>query len=376
MSDTERAWDLKKANAVAAWTRGRPQGPVTMEISPTMACNENCMFCRRKDEMKGYYATTTDVDDDKWIAVVSDALEMGTQKILFRGGGEPLLRKSLFMRLFPLRVRYPQAEFLVLTNGTTIDDRLAEGFVRSGWNDLTISLHGGTPAVHDAITDLSGSFERVARSLTLLNAWKDRLGLERPSLNFHVVLTRKSFRDIGPLIEFAREHRVVQIGLFPMHNAPYPQHVHDLEMRPEDEKKYRELLPGYIAAMERHGIRHCVQMSYQGENVELSATAVNAAAALAPAAARKEIDLPCYFPWAHAAITPNGAMAPCCYGENFRRSADLHAVSFREAWLGGDMAEARAEMSAGQLMPYCRQCPNWYQRDNARVRDVFRRGEA
>ena len=290
MSDTERAWDLKKASAVAAWTRGRPQGPVSMEISPTMACNENCMFCRRKDEMKGYYAATTDVDDDKWISIVSDALEMGTQKILFRGGGEPLLRKSLFMRLFPLRVRYPEAELLVLTNGTTIDDRLAEGFVRSGWNDLTISLQGGTAAVHDAITDLPGSFERVTRSLELINAWKDRLGLDRPSLNFHVVLTRKSCREIGPLIEFARKHRVVQIGLFPMHNAPYPQHVHDLEMRPEDEKDYRELVPGYIAAMERCGIRHCVQMSYQGENVELSRPAAAgepAAAVSAPGPARR-----------------------------------------------------------------------------------------
>ena len=90
--------------------------------------------------------------------------------------------------------------------------------------------------------------------------------------------------------------------------------------------------------------------------------------------ASKEAELPCYFPWTHASVTPNGVMAPCCYGERYQDAGDLQRVDFKAAWFGHEMAGVRTKMEGGGLMPYCKHCPNWYQRDNHRVRQILAEG--
>jgi MoaA/NifB/PqqE/SkfB family radical SAM enzyme len=377
MSDTERAFDLEKAAAVQDWFRGAPRGPVSMELSPVMACNVNCMFCRRKDELPAYYKTEKDMTNERWFRIVADALELGTRRFLFRGGGEQTLRKRLFHSLFPLVPKYPGAEFMLLTNGTMIDERMAEGFVASGWNEITISLHGGTAETHDAIVDAPGSFAKIERALAAVNRFKRAQGRTLPGLSFHTVLTRLIYDKIDDVIELARKHDVHQVGIFPMHNPPYEQFVRDLTMRPEDKARYRALLPGYIKKLEGYGIQHCVQVTYQEENIEVSPQATTPLvepARPAPEDGRlpEEARLPCYFPWSHTSITPNGALAPCCYGEGRQRKGDLNKVSFKEAWLGYDLGEYRELMKQGKLMEFCRLCPNWYQRDNHRLREILK----
>ena len=345
---------------VTEWRAGKGRGPLSLELSPTWACNVNCRFCRRKDELKDYYRRERDLTDEQWVGIVERALALGTRKFMLRGGGDPLLRRSLLHKLLPLVAKSPEAEFSILTNGTLIDERLAEGFARAGWAEVTISLHGGTAATHDYVTDQPGSFAAVERSLR--NLAKAKGAGAKPRVTFHCVVTRRSCREIEPLIAMAARNGVEHLGLFPMHNPPYPQYVSEMTMRPEDEKDFAALVPGYIALCEKLKVGHCIQMSYQGENKEHSAQARE----FVPAPTE-----PCFFPWHHATITASGSMAPCCYGENAQRKADLHDVTFDAAWLGGDMAEYRASYEKGKLAEFCKHCPNWYQRDNARVREIL-----
>jgi MoaA/NifB/PqqE/SkfB family radical SAM enzyme len=374
MSDSERSLDQAKAAAVSSWFRGEPLAPYSMEISPTMACNVNCLFCRKKDELADYYARTKDLPDDRWFEILSQAIEQGTRRLFFRGGGDPLLKRALLTRLFPL-IQKHGVTGVILTNGTLIDERLAEGFVRSGWSQIIVSLHGGDAASHDQIVDTPGSFARVERSLNLVNEFKRRLGGDRPVLSFHVVLTRRIYREIDKIIDVAARHQVNDVGVFPMHNAPYPHHVVGLDMRPEDLREYALLVPGYKAALEGLGIGHDFQLAYQAETPREAAapaptpaeTAASLAAGTGPLIGR----LPCYFPWHHAAITPNGFVAPCCYGEGGQTKGDLHRDDFTKVWRERDMGEVRETMMRGELMPYCAKCPNWYQDDNRRIRALL-----
>jgi MoaA/NifB/PqqE/SkfB family radical SAM enzyme len=351
---------------VLEWKGGEGRGPLSLELSPTWACNVNCRFCRRKDELKDYYRRERDLTDAQWVGIVERALALGTRKFMLRGGGDPLLRRSLLHELLPLVAANPEAEFSILTNGTLIDERLADGLTAAGWGEVTISLHGGTAATHDYVTDQPGSFAAVERSLANLAAARRAGG--KPRVTFHCVVTRRSCRELAPLIELAARRGVEHVGFFPMHNPPYPEHVTELTMRPEDEKDFAALVPGYIALCERLKVGHCVQMSYQGENKELSAQSTGELK-MPSVSAEEAVGLKpsCFFPFHHATITASGAMAPCCYGENAQRKADLHDVSFDAAWLGGDMGEYRASFEKGKLADFCKQCPNWYQRDNARV---------
>ena len=372
MSDSEKQFDLRKVEAVAAWFQGSPRAPFSMELSPVTACNINCRFCRKKDELADYYSRADDLTDDRWHEVISEAVSMGTRKLLFRGGGEPGLKRRLLMRLFPL-IRKEGLSCTLLTNGTLIDERMAEGFVLSGWEEIIVSLHGGDSETHDYITDQPGSFDKVDRSLHWVNHFKEKHRSETPRLSFHVVLTRRSYQGLGKVIEFGAKHHVGSIGVFPMHNVPYEIFTRDLKMTAQDDLLYRSLIPGYQQRIESCGMGHDFQLAYQGPaSAEKPAPApALAKPPSAPDNLPAEARLPCYFPWHHAAITPNGFIAPCCYGEGQQTKGDLHRVSFKEAWLAQDMGEVRQTMLQGGLMPYCERCPNWYQDDNRRLRRLF-----
>ncbi|MCX5796126.1 MAG: radical SAM protein [Elusimicrobia bacterium] len=362
MSDTEKELDEPKAEIVASWFAGKPRAPYYMEVSPITACNVNCRFCRKKAESADYYRRAKDLSDDRWYEILEKAVEMGTRRIFFRGGGEPLLKRRLLTRMFPL-IAEKEVVCTLLTNGTLIDEALAEGFVRSGWNEIIFSLHGGDAETHDYITDLPGSFARVTQALERLNRFKSALQRKTPYLSFHVVLTRRSFRQIDRIIELAKAHGVGNVGVFPMHNAPYPEFVQDLEMREEDKRQYRELVPKYKDLLDSYGISHDFQITYQDPP--------QAAAPAQPPSGPPQARVPCYFPWFYATITPNGFISPCCYGEGAQTKGDLHRVSFEEAWFHQDMGEVRESLLSGRLMPYCAKCPNWYQSDNRRLREVF-----
>ena len=102
MSDTEKGLDEPKAEIVASWFEGKPRAPYYIEVSPITACNVNCRFCRKKAESADYYRRAKDLSDDRWYEILEKAVEMGTRRILFRGGGEPLLKRRLLRRMFPL----------------------------------------------------------------------------------------------------------------------------------------------------------------------------------------------------------------------------------------------------------------------------------
>lgn len=260
---------------------------------------------------------------------------------------------------------------------------MAQGFVLSGWKEIIVSLHGGDASSHDYIVDKPGSFERVERSLENVSHFKRLHGSSTPLLGFHVVLTRRIYREIYKIIEMAKRYGVSQVGIFPMHNAPYETHVKDLEMSAEDDRRYQELVPGYRKLLESYGIGHDFQLRYQ----EKEKGALRPERENPPAAVREQplplsggekagMDgvlsrLPCYYPWYHAAISAFGFISPCCYGEGKQTKGDLRPESFQETWFGYDMEEVRRTMLQGRLMPYCQNCPNWYQDDNNRLRAIF-----
>jgi MoaA/NifB/PqqE/SkfB family radical SAM enzyme len=345
MSSAEKGFDSEKAEAVASWLRGVPKAPFSMELSPTAACNADCRFCGR-----GGSRAEGELEDEVWLDAVREAADMGTRRFLFRGGGEPALRKGLIAKLSPL-IRQRGLLCTLLTNGTLIDEDTADALSGGGWEEVIVSLHGGDSSCHDSITGRPGSFQAVERSLELLNARKPR-----PRLSFHVVLTRRSFRELDRIIEFAARHSCSHVGFFPMHDPPSEEDVRDLRMSPEDDAAYLALVPRYKSLLDQHGISHHFELRYQGGG---------------GGAAPVRAGIPCFFPWIHATITPDGMLSPCCYGEGSGAGPGLGQARFRGAWLGPGMQECRSKMLGGTMMPYCRKCPDWYAGDNERLRRLL-----
>lgn len=105
--------------------------PDTMILSPTMRCNLNCFGC---------YAGSYHQEDlplEVIDRLVGECKEMGIRLVLMTGG-EPFLRKDLF----DLFEKHSDSIFQIYTNGSLIDERMVERFVKLGNVVPAISLEG------------------------------------------------------------------------------------------------------------------------------------------------------------------------------------------------------------------------------------------
>lgn len=371
--------DRDRADRVRPWFEGRPSGPFSIQLNPTMACNLNCLFCRRQDQLPDYYRHNKELSDEKYVEIVRDAVALGVRSINIKGGGEPLIRRRLFMRIVPM-IAGAGVSGSLITNGTLLDEALAETFVAHGWEEISFSLDGPNAEVHDHLRDKKDTFARVVQALERLNRAKDRLKKQKPVLKFHCVLTNRSHLLMDDMLRLADLYRVTEVEWDSLN--PVEPSSHGLVLSEKDLAAFQARLPVSIALGDRLKLRHNLRNFQKREYAmrEAAPPVIPVASAPSPARAgadgpRAEVDrmqsVPCYFPWYHCSITPEGSIVPCCYGEGFKSKGNLHSLSFHEAWLNGAMGEYRESMLDGSMKPFCKGCTALYMDQNVRVRQAL-----
>lgn len=107
--------------------------PFTVLISPTMQCNLQCKGC-----YSGKYARYQGLSYELIDRIVGEARDMGSLFIVL-SGGEPLTRKE---DLFRLVEKYNDMYFMFYTNGTLIDESVADKLHGLGNAGAIMSLEG------------------------------------------------------------------------------------------------------------------------------------------------------------------------------------------------------------------------------------------
>ncbi|MGE0785048.1 MAG: radical SAM protein [Sandaracinaceae bacterium] len=124
-------------------------------------CNEVCVHCYQVQGTKGELETAD------WRQILDELAELGVL-VLTISGGEATLRDD-FLEL----VAYArQLKFAVklYTNALRLDDAMADELARLAVQEVQISLYSPRAEVHDAVTGVPGSFEKVVRAVRLLRA--------------------------------------------------------------------------------------------------------------------------------------------------------------------------------------------------------------
>jgi MoaA/NifB/PqqE/SkfB family radical SAM enzyme len=103
-----------------------------MVMSPTMRCNLKCTGC-----YSAGYAKGDDMSFDTLVRVIAEAKEMGIHFVVI-SGGEPYIRKDLL----DLYEAHNDVYFLSFTNGTLIDDRVADRLAELGNVLPCVSVEG------------------------------------------------------------------------------------------------------------------------------------------------------------------------------------------------------------------------------------------
>lgn len=141
--------------------------PVLSEIALTYRCQNRCTFCYADAPRRGRAVHEMSTDE---VRVIIDRIadEAHCPTLSFTGG-EPTLREDL-----PELIAYAASKGLrvnLITNGLRCAEAdYVQSLADAGLESAQVSLEGGAPAVHDAITQHPGSWERTVQAVRHLRA--------------------------------------------------------------------------------------------------------------------------------------------------------------------------------------------------------------
>ena len=179
--DAPGAYDALLARAV------KDRIPLTVLVELTNACNldyEHCYLDLAADNAIGALST------DEWKRVFGELAAEGCL-FLTLSGGELLVRKDWYdLVMFARELKFA---LRIFTNGTLIDDVVANRILEVSPVGVEIGLLGATADTHDANHRRPGSFAKTVRGVRLL---RERGAVDHPQVRHHAT-ERARARRLG-----------------------------------------------------------------------------------------------------------------------------------------------------------------------------------
>lgn len=172
--------------------------PLSGGIELTFRCNNNCIHCYCNLPASDREEMLREMDTVTVKRILDSVADAGCLRLFFTGG-EPLLRKDF--RDIWIHSKKRGILLTLFTNGTLIDDDMADFL--SEWRPFSveITLYGATERTYEAVTRVRGSFKRCMNGI-------DKLIKRNIPLKLKTVAMRENFREIGMMKEIAKEKAI------------------------------------------------------------------------------------------------------------------------------------------------------------------------
>lgn len=144
--------------------------PFWTHLDLTYKCNTDCIhcYCQHLDPAFGGKYDRKDLTTAELIALLDQLADYGALNLTL-SGGELFVRKDFFDIAF-YASREKHFALSLYSNGTLINERIAERIAQLAPVVVEISLQGATAEVHDAIVQRPGSFGRVVVAVKSLRS--------------------------------------------------------------------------------------------------------------------------------------------------------------------------------------------------------------
>lgn len=191
---------LGQAALTLRMTNGRPYflPPPALDISTGNLCGLACVMCDNRASGKDPLTLTP----AEVRGLLAQAAEWGIRKVSLTGAGEPFRDPEM---LGHIRAANQLGQSVAVTsNGTPITPALAAELADQGAS-VSVSIHGSTPAAHEAIVGVKGIGERAFQAVQRLVSARDALaGRSKLSVHVSAVIQRANLQEIAPLARWAQ----------------------------------------------------------------------------------------------------------------------------------------------------------------------------
>jgi radical SAM protein with 4Fe4S-binding SPASM domain len=232
------------------------RAPMQVSIEVTRRCPLECQHCYNNLPMGDQDARSREMTTEEHFRMLDELVEMGCFWLLYTGG-EIFARKD-FLEIYTYA---KQKGFLItlFTNGTLINEKIADYLVEYPPFSIEITLYGRTRETYEALTQIPGSYERCLRGISLLRERGLPLKLKTvaTSINKHEIAAMRSFARDELGVEFKMDGQInprIDCSQSPLAVRLTPEEVVALDTKAPDEmSEYRRLA--------RQGIEHTPALS-------------------------------------------------------------------------------------------------------------------
>ena len=175
----------------------------------TSACNLKCIHCYNAEKYSGIRKDIGGTLTLKEALGAADKLYRGGFKEVFLIGGEPLMYPDLSALIEHLKDK--EFRVMVTTNGTLLNEKMAQRLVELKIDSLIVSLDGATERTSDEIRG-KGSFKKATQNLKRFAHLAQEAGVNvLTGIGF--VLTKKNLSEVEYLPELGNSLGVSGVDL-------------------------------------------------------------------------------------------------------------------------------------------------------------------
>lgn len=371
--------------------------PLKLELRPTKRCNLYCRHCWRRLPGTPEVNCDDELPPERYVDLIREAVGLGVRKVELVGGGEPMFDSDAAMAYFREIKRQGVYGDLV-TNGTRFTDEMIREMVEFGWDRIMFSIDGADARTHDYIRAQQGVFKRALTAMKRFAHWKLKLGVDRPLLGMVPVLTNRNHTQFSDFIRLAHKVGAYHVGF-----KPLVVQTKDAELLRIPDSQLWEMnrcITAAIPLAEKYGIdtnltsimhkpsNEVVKKSVDvtelyTEDVETTRNKLATRLALTQGALTaggpgaiyerflRFVQIPCYLPWVHLTITPEGDVQPCSGAGSLKTKLNVKDASLKEILLGEVFADFRENLAQGEFPAVCKGCCVGLFLDNRRHRQVL-----
>jgi MoaA/NifB/PqqE/SkfB family radical SAM enzyme len=304
-------------------------GPETIALMMTSACNLECLYCRGGRPRGGDLQREgwgPELTTEEWFAVFEDARDFQVKEINLGGlVGDPFCKKDIVRIL--QKIKGLGFVGSMTTNGSLLNEKVAEVMTECGWDIMLLSLDSVTPEIQQKVRpalDQKPYFQNILRFLDALEPLGSKL---RILLN--VVITRFNYKTLPEILKFAERHKNIES-------------VHVLKMLYSGQKDYDAM---QLSEREQEEFKALLRASsgekklaYAGNWLDEVVVRDGAGGQAHPhshgANVGKEIASPCFTNYYILSIDANGDILQCPQLQNPVAGMNVKKMRLKKLWTG------------------------------------------
>ena len=199
MSCKQEHWGLEFSPEEISASR-KNGGLLSMELELSRACNLRCIYCYASSGL----ALKNELTQEEIFKAIDQAAELGAQKIIVLGGGEPLMYPDLFTIIDYSISKGVKVD--LFTNGTLIDNDTAQKLFQRNVS-ISMKMNSRNPEIQDELAGKKGTFTAIENGLQTLRqaGYPD----ENHTLGIETIVCRQNYDELPDLWRWARKRSII-----------------------------------------------------------------------------------------------------------------------------------------------------------------------